>query len=87
MLLDQANISGIGNWVGDEIMYNAKMHPEQYANTLSDDQIKKLHKSIHYICDTACELLADSEKFPEDWFIQASVGQRKERRIKDTAER
>lgn len=29
MLLDQANISGIGNWVGDEIMYNAKIHPEQ----------------------------------------------------------
>lgn len=70
MLLDQANISGIGNWVGDEIMYDAKMHPEQYANTLSDPQIEQLHKSIHYICGTAVELLADSEQFPESWLFK-----------------
>ena len=77
MLLDQANISGIGNWVGDEIMFNAKMHPEQYANTLTDEQIKQLHKSIHYICGTACELLADSEKIPEDWLFKHRWGKGK----------
>jgi len=70
MLLDQANISGIGNWVGDEIMYNAKMHPEQYANTLSDEQIEQLHKSIQYVCNTAIETLADSEQFPDDWLFK-----------------
>lgn len=77
MLLDQANISGIGNWVGDEIMYNAKMHPEQYANTLSDDEIKTLHKSIHYICGTAVDLLADSDQFPEDWLFKHRWGKGK----------
>ncbi|KAG9788825.1 hypothetical protein KCU88_g1742, partial [Aureobasidium melanogenum] len=77
MLLDQAVISGIGNWVGDEIMYHAKMHPEQYANTLTDDQIVQLHKSIHYICGTAVELLADSEKFPDDWLFRHRWGKGK----------
>ncbi|KIX05018.1 formamidopyrimidine-DNA glycosylase [Rhinocladiella mackenziei CBS 650.93] len=70
MLLDQAIISGIGNWVGDEIMYNAKIHPEQYANTLTDEQITRLHQSVHYICRTAVELLADSEQFPDDWLFK-----------------
>jgi formamidopyrimidine-DNA glycosylase len=70
MLLDQANISGIGNWVGDEVLYNAKIHPEQYANTLKDEQITQLHKSIDYICCTSVELLGDSEKFPEDWLFK-----------------
>lgn len=70
MLLDQANISGIGNWVGDEIMYDARMHPEQYANTLSDLQIEQLHKSLHYICGTAVDLLSDSEKFPKEWLFK-----------------
>jgi formamidopyrimidine-DNA glycosylase len=70
LLLDQANISGIGNWVGDEIMYNAKIHPEQYSNTLSHEQLKQLHKSIHYVCGTAVELLGDSEKFPETWLFK-----------------
>lgn len=77
MLLDQANISGIGNWVGDEIMYDAKMHPEQYANTLSDDQIEQLHKSIHHICSTAVDLLADSEQFPESWLFKHRWGKGK----------
>lgn len=70
MLLDQAVISGIGNWVADEIMYNAKIHPEQYANTLQDAQIKQLYKSLHYVCKTTCDLLADSEQFPEDWLFK-----------------
>lgn len=77
LLLDQANISGIGNWVGDEVMYHAKLHPEQYSNTLSDEQIKQLHKSIHYICRTAVDLLADSEKFPEEWLFKHRWGKGK----------
>ena len=77
MLLDQANISGIGNWVGDEIMYNARMHPEQYCNTLSDDEIAKLHKSLHYVCTTAVDLLSDSEQFPEDWLFKHRWGKGK----------
>lgn len=70
LLLDQANISGIGNWMGDEILYHAKIHPEQYSNTLNDDQIKQLHSSIHYVCSTAVDLLGDSDKFPEDWLFK-----------------
>lgn len=77
MLLDQANISGIGNWVGDEIMYHAKMHPEQYANTLSDEQIKQLHQSIHHICSTAVDLLGDSDQFPDDWLFKHRWGKGK----------
>lgn len=77
LLLDQANISGIGNWVGDEIMYHAKMHPEQYSNTLSDVQIKELHKSTHYVCSTAVNLLADSEKFPSNWLFKHRWGKGK----------
>ena len=77
LLLDQANISGIGNWVGDEIMYHAKMHPEQYSNTLSDEQIAQLHQSLHYICATAVDLLADSDKFPEDWLFKHRWGKGK----------
>ncbi|GAE00266.1 formamidopyrimidine-DNA glycosylase, putative [Paecilomyces variotii No. 5] len=77
LLLDQANISGIGNWMGDEILYHAKIHPEQYSNTLTDDQIKQLHTSIHYVCDTSVELLADSEKFPEEWLFKHRWGKGK----------
>ena len=77
LLLDQANISGIGNWVGDEILYHAKIHPEQYSNTLTAGQISQLHKSIHHVCGLAVELLADSEKFPEEWLFKHRWGKGK----------
>lgn len=77
LLLDQANISGIGNWVGDEIMYDAKIHPEQYSNTLTPAQIKQLHKSIHYVCSFAVDNLADSSKFPEEWLFKHRWGKGK----------
>ncbi|GAB7325158.1 hypothetical protein MBLNU13_g09238t1 [Cladosporium sp. NU13] len=70
LLLDQANISGIGNWVADEVLYQARIHPEQYSNTFNDDQIKTLHDSIMTVCTTACETLADSEQFPETWLMK-----------------
>ncbi|KAF2447471.1 hypothetical protein P171DRAFT_382326 [Karstenula rhodostoma CBS 690.94] len=77
LLLDQANISGIGNWVGDEIMYQAKLHPEQYSNTFSDAQVKQLHDAMMYVCNTAVDTLAESDKFPEDWLMKHRWGKGK----------
>ncbi|KAF2722559.1 hypothetical protein K431DRAFT_266063 [Polychaeton citri CBS 116435] len=70
LLLDQANLSGVGNWVADEILYNARIHPEQYSNSFSDKQIKSLHDSLIGICTIAVETLADSKQFPEGWLMR-----------------
>lgn len=70
LLLDQANISGVGNWVADEVLYQARIHPEQYSNTFGDKQLKTLHDSLIKVCTTACELLAESDKFPENWLMK-----------------
>lgn len=70
LLLDQANLSGVGNWVADEVLYQARIHPEQYSNTFSDAQIKDLHTALIGVCTTAVETLADSKKFPEDWLMK-----------------
>ncbi|KAK8100801.1 formamidopyrimidine-DNA glycosylase [Apiospora kogelbergensis] len=77
LLLDQAMISGIGNWVGDEIMYHARLHPEQYSDDFSDENIAKLFKSIMYVCDTAVGHLGDSDKFPDDWLFNHRWGKGK----------
>ncbi|KAH6647561.1 Formamidopyrimidine-DNA glycosylase N-terminal domain-containing protein [Truncatella angustata] len=77
LLLDQAVISGIGNWVGDEIMYQARLHPEQYSDDFSDEDIAKLYKATRYVCDIAVELLGDSEQFPPDWLFNHRWGKGK----------
>ncbi|CAD0107287.1 unnamed protein product [Aureobasidium uvarum] len=70
LMLDQANISGIGNWVADEILYQARIHPEQYSYTFSSAQIAALHKAMMDVCGTAVGVLADSSQFPESWLMR-----------------
>lgn len=70
LLLDQANMSGVGNWVGDEVLFQARIHPEQYSNTFSDEQVQKLHDKLIEVCTIACETLAESDRFPENWLMK-----------------
>ncbi|KAI1504674.1 putative formamidopyrimidine-DNA glycosylase [Biscogniauxia marginata] len=77
LLLDQATISGVGNWVGDEILYQAKLHPEQYCDDFNDADVSTLYKAICYVCDTAVGKLGDSDQFPEDWLFKHRWGKGK----------
>lgn len=77
LILDQAVISGVGNWVADESLYHAKLHPEQYCNEFSDEEATRLYDSIRYVCQTACDLLADSDKFPSHWMFDHRWGKGK----------
>jgi len=46
LLLDQNFIAGIGNMYADEALYDAKIHPLRTASSLSQQEIKRLHKAI-----------------------------------------
>jgi formamidopyrimidine-DNA glycosylase len=59
----------------DEVLYQAKIHPEQYSNTFNDQQIIDLHDALIGVCTLACETLADTSKFPETCKSPASVSQ------------
>ncbi|KAG6121398.1 hypothetical protein E4U13_004759 [Claviceps humidiphila] len=74
LLLDQATISGIGNWVADETLYQAKLHPEQYSDTFSDVEIRRLYEAIRYVCQLAVDKLGDSDKFPSHWLFNYRWG-------------
>ncbi|KAL0581385.1 hypothetical protein V5O48_000649 [Marasmius crinis-equi] len=64
LLLDQSFSAGVGNWVADEVLYHARIHPQQSSNTLSSDQLEALHQALPDICQTAIAVDADATKFP-----------------------
>ncbi|KAM0278970.1 hypothetical protein ACHAQH_004836 [Verticillium albo-atrum] len=74
LLLDQTHISGIGNWVADEVLYQAKVHPEQYCDEFSDKEIKTIYEMVRYVCQTAVDKLGDSDEFPEHWLFKYRWG-------------
>ncbi|KAJ7124830.1 AtMMH-1 [Mycena crocata] len=77
LLLDQSFSAGVGNWVADEILYNARVHPEQRSNTLTDEQLVALHHQTSHVCETAISVDADDSKFPEHWLFKHRWGKGK----------
>lgn len=46
-LLDQHVISGVGNLLADETLWQAHISPRRPANELSTDELTTLHKALH----------------------------------------
>jgi formamidopyrimidine-DNA glycosylase len=70
LLLDQeVAFSGIGNWVADEVCYQARIHPSQPCNSIEKARVEALADAIENICTTASQLLTASKDFPKEWLF------------------
>ncbi|KAI3912698.1 hypothetical protein MKW92_007992 [Papaver armeniacum] len=71
LLLDQSFISGIGNWIADEVLYQARIHPLQVSSSLSKEHCETLQKCIKEVIDKAVEVGADSSQYPSNWVFHS----------------
>ncbi|ORX50711.1 hypothetical protein BCR36DRAFT_268410, partial [Piromyces finnis] len=69
LLLDQSFSSGIGNWIADEILYQARVHPLQNVSALNDEDIKRIYDSMNEIIKLSISVNADADLFPKDWIF------------------
>ncbi|HEX5040148.1 MAG TPA: bifunctional DNA-formamidopyrimidine glycosylase/DNA-(apurinic or apyrimidinic site) lyase [Candidatus Limnocylindria bacterium] len=49
LLLDQSFIAGVGNIYADEALWRARLHPLRAADTLTDAEIRRLHRSLRQV--------------------------------------
>jgi len=56
VLMDQGIVAGIGNIYADEILWKSKVHPERFANTLSDGEVKNIFNSMKFILKKSIKL-------------------------------
>ncbi|KAG2045225.1 hypothetical protein BDR03DRAFT_847913, partial [Suillus americanus] len=77
LLLDQSFSAGVGNYLADEILYQAQVHPEQRCNTLQQIQVEALHREVADVCRIAVEANADDDKYPNHWIFKHRWGKGK----------
>ncbi len=53
LLLDQTRIAGIGNIYADEMLFDARIHPETPADRSTDEAIERLYESMRKILAAA----------------------------------
>ncbi|KAH0762891.1 hypothetical protein KY290_018964 [Solanum tuberosum] len=71
LLLDQSFISGIGNWIADEVLYQARIHPMQSASSISKEDCATLLKCINEVIKKAVEVGADSSQYSTNWIFHS----------------
>jgi len=68
LLLDQrAVVSGIGNWVADELLYRSRIHPDQ--TYLNMTEARTLVSELHFVLSVAVACLNADDDFPCDWLF------------------
>jgi formamidopyrimidine-DNA glycosylase len=49
LLLDQSFIAGVGNIYADEALWRARLHPLRAADTLSEADVRRLHRTVRQV--------------------------------------
>jgi formamidopyrimidine-DNA glycosylase len=71
LLLDQKILAGIGNWIADEMLYQAGIYPAKPANQLSRAELERLYRAMGQVLQTAIAEEAIYSNFPPSFLIHA----------------
>jgi formamidopyrimidine-DNA glycosylase len=69
VLLDQSFAAGVGNWIADEVLYQAGIAPHRRAHTLSDDEVRRLRARLRAVVGASVRALNDSARYPRRWLF------------------
>ncbi|MHC4469646.1 MAG: Fpg/Nei family DNA glycosylase [Planctomycetota bacterium] len=74
LLLDQAFAAGVGNWIADEVLYQARLDPRRRASSLAPEEVRRLRAKLGHVVRTAVRVDAAKERFPRSWLFHRRWG-------------
>ncbi|MCC5808072.1 MAG: Fpg/Nei family DNA glycosylase [Opitutales bacterium] len=70
VLLIQERFPGIGNWMADEVLWRARIHPAYPAGRILGRKLSDLHRSLREVTEDALRVIApDWSDPPDDWLF------------------
>jgi len=79
VLLDQSFSAGVGNWIADEVLYQARIDPRRRTDTLTRAEIGRIRSRLRSVIATAVRAGADSDRFPRKWLFHTRWSKRLQR--------
>lgn len=76
VLLDQSFAAGVGNWIADEVCYQARISPLRRANVLTDKEARHIRTCLRRVITTAVRANADKDTFPRSWLFHHRWGRK-----------
>ncbi len=78
LLLDQSFAAGVGNWIADEVLYQARIDPRRRADSLTAAEAKRLRAKLEHVIERAVRVEADKKRFPRSWLFHRRWGRNSE---------
>lgn len=75
VLMDQRFSAGVGNWIADEVLYQAGVDPRRRADTLDDGERRAIRRALGRIVRRAVEVDAHKDRLPATWLFHHRWGQ------------
>jgi formamidopyrimidine-DNA glycosylase len=69
VLLKQEHFPGIGNWMADEILWRAALHPALACGRVASDRLRPLWKTIRQVARDALRIIGTDWKTPPDSWL------------------
>ena len=69
VLLRQECFPGIGNWMADEILWRARIHPSRRSHTLQANEVTSLHRFTVEVCRDALRVIGKNWETPPDTWL------------------
>lgn len=76
ILLNQAFAAGVGNWIADEVLFQAAIDPRRTANSLSLAEAKRIRTTLTSVLKKAVAVDADASRFPPSWMFHRRWGKK-----------
>jgi formamidopyrimidine-DNA glycosylase len=69
LLLDQSFAAGVGNWVADEVLYQARLDPRRTIDALTPAEVRRLRSTLRDVVCLAVDVDADASRYPPGWLF------------------
>jgi formamidopyrimidine-DNA glycosylase len=70
VLLMQNGFPGVGNWMADEILWRARIHPARLAAKLKPAEVGKLYRETRLVCREALRAISSAyDDPPKSWLF------------------
>jgi formamidopyrimidine-DNA glycosylase len=69
-LMNQGIMAGIGNVYSDEILFQARIHPETSVDVLGEEDLKNIYQKMNYVLKTAIEQQAIPDRYPDSFITK-----------------
>ncbi len=74
VLLDQSFAAGVGNWIADEVLYQARIDPRRRMADLSEAELRNVRAKLKNVVRQAVDVDAENDRYPSGWLFHRRWG-------------